>query len=303
MPEATAQSWLELLDWTLIVIGAVCCVGGAARLTFRRGWTRFLKQTHVVPNRFGLLDVLAPFVLAAGVSGLCYELAAGDAAGEGIVGPTTKQDAERPAGPVLDVGAAAWANLVGSLGGAALLLVLGRMRVDGGLRGWGLNGERGWRVAFRGAAAFLVAWPICMGLLVVTRWLVWRVDATYEPPMHQTLELLSRAAHERPVAAAGLMLGAALAAPMMEELLFRGVLQTVVATASGSAWAGIWLSALTFGAMHVRTAETVPAMVALGVVLGYVYARWRSLATVIAAHVLFNLKTLVWFSLGAGGPG
>src|SRR5690606_28853719 len=75
-------------------------------------------------------------------------------------------------------------------------------------------------------------------------------------------------------------------APVVEELLFRGVLLPGLARSYGER-IGLVLSALFFGLLHGRPAEAVVAFAA-GLVLGALRLRSRSILPCIALHVGVN---------------
>lgn len=75
-------------------------------------------------------------------------------------------------------------------------------------------------------------------------------------------------------------------APIMEEVLFRGLIQGSISTKYG-ATAGILLSALIFGLIHGIPQQVVNAFF-IGIILGYIYYRTKSLLTVIILHLLNN---------------
>lgn len=75
-------------------------------------------------------------------------------------------------------------------------------------------------------------------------------------------------------------------APIMEETLFRGLIQGSIAEKYGPT-AGIFLSALIFGLIHGIPQQVVNAFF-IGIILGYIYYRTKSLLTVIILHFLNN---------------
>ena len=117
---------------------------------------------------------------------------------------------------------------------------------------------------------------------------------------HATLGLLL----ENDSAAAFLMTAAAvvIAAPIAEELLFRGMLQTGLREAGlGPVWGAVGAS-LAFLAVHVTVLDgaMMPALFVLSVVLGLSYERTGRLGTPVVAHACFNAFNL-WASGAAGG--
>ena len=84
---------------------------------------------------------------------------------------------------------------------------------------------------------------------------------------------------------AALLLGV-VAAPVLEELLFRGVILGGLLR-NQRPWVAIGQSALLFGLIHFNPAQSVSAA-GLGLLLGWLYYRTRSLGLCIALHALNN---------------
>ena len=95
------------------------------------------------------------------------------------------------------------------------------------------------------------------------------------------------------------LITASLAAPIFEEIMFRGFLLPSL-TRYLPLWGAIVLSGLIFAIAHLSLAEVLPLTV-LGVILGFVYARSRNLLASILLHSLWNSGTLFsLFILGGG---
>ncbi len=92
---------------------------------------------------------------------------------------------------------------------------------------------------------------------------------------------------------------AAIAAPLFEELLFRGFLLSSL-TRSFPVWGAIALSSLIFALAHLSLSEVLP-LTTLGMVLGFVYTRSRNLLASMLMHALWNSGTLLsLIILGSG---
>ena len=83
------------------------------------------------------------------------------------------------------------------------------------------------------------------------------------------------------------VLSMALVAPLVEEMMFRGAIQGYLMRRCSNPWTAIVASALIFGVIHMNPVQVVYATL-LGLVLGWIYYRTRSLLPVIAGHVLNN---------------
>jgi membrane protease YdiL (CAAX protease family) len=91
---------------------------------------------------------------------------------------------------------------------------------------------------------------------------------------------------------------AAIAAPIFEEILFRGFLLPSL-TRYMPVWGAIVLSSFIFALAHLSLSEVLPLMV-LGMVLGFVYSRSRNLLASMLLHSLWNSGTLLsLFVLGS----
>lgn len=84
---------------------------------------------------------------------------------------------------------------------------------------------------------------------------------------------------------------AAIAAPLFEEILFRGFLLPSL-TRYIPVWGSIIISSLLFAAAHFSLSELIP-LTSLGIVLGIVYTRSRNLLAPMLLHSLWNSGTLL----------
>lgn len=189
-----------------------------------------------------------------------------------------------------------WVGLLGRSLGILLLIAVGVRRFVDGRRGWGLRFDRLPTDIGVATVSYLAFWPVCAGAVYVTVGIMELLQPGVTFRDHPSIELL-RGRDTTQAAALLTMVDAGLAAPLIEELFFRGLLQPALARWWRSPWAAILFCGTAFGAIHYTNVETVPALALFGVVLGFVYARTRSLTATIALHMLFNIKTLVWLWL------
>lgn len=93
----------------------------------------------------------------------------------------------------------------------------------------------------------------------------------------------------------GLML-LALLPGICEELLFRGAVLGLLAR-RGRPWLAVALQAVLFGLVHIYAFKLLPTMT-LGLLLGALAVRSRSVWPGVAVHLLNNAAALVLFSAG-----
>jgi membrane protease YdiL (CAAX protease family) len=92
---------------------------------------------------------------------------------------------------------------------------------------------------------------------------------------------------------------ASIAAPIFEEIVFRGFLLPSL-TRYVPVWGAILISAFIFAIAHLNLSEIIP-LATLGIVLGVVYTRSRNLLSSILLHSLWNSATLIsLFVIGSG---
>ncbi|BCL38205.1 CPBP family intramembrane glutamic endopeptidase [Nostoc sp. MS1] len=142
-----------------------------------------------------------------------------------------------------------------------------------------------------GLGGYCVALPIVVIVSLINQQL-WQGQGGSNP-------LLQLALESQNFTALGIFyVTAAIAAPLFEEVLFRGFLLPSL-TRYLPVWGAILASATLFAAAHLSLSEILP-LTALGIVLGVVYTRSRNLLAPILLHSLWNSGTLLsLFILGS----
>jgi len=118
-----------------------------------------------------------------------------------------------------------------------------------------------------------------------------------EPPdrlAHSTLRLLADPEMTAHLAWWLTVLVVVIGAPLTEELIYRGFIQTSIIRATRSNWIGIAVTSVLFMLIHWGTVD-LQAMVPLGVLslgMGVAYARTRCIWVPIIVHALFNALNL-----------
>jgi membrane protease YdiL (CAAX protease family) len=92
------------------------------------------------------------------------------------------------------------------------------------------------------------------------------------------------------------LLGAAVAPALAEEIFFRGFLQRGLERRIGT-WPGILVTATVFGILHGAT--RAPSIAALGVLFGWIASRSGSVWPSVVAHALTNGIAIVTFHVAA----
>ena len=203
------------------------------------------------------------------------------------------------------------------------ILFWARRRFGGGLGGFGVS----LRAPGRTAGLSLFYFVMATGLTFLTLYVTLQICAAAgidEVQRHETLEKLSEDLSLRSTII--IILTAGLGAPVMEELLFRGILQNYFIRFLGWAstpaslrggvegweftsrqlsqhrWLGIGMAGVLFAVTHPDW-QHIPALLVLGVCLGYVYERRGNLMASIGVHSLFNIMQLAGTLLNVDNGG
>ena len=176
-------------------------------------------------------------------------------------------------------------------------LILGyvALRARGRMTALGLTARRLPRAAWEGLKTLTAAMPaVIIALYAAMR--IYLLVFHEPPPEHPVLEAVQQT-DDTGLRIAFFVL-AGLLIPLFEELFYRGIILTSLLR-TGSAPLAIVVSAVFFGIVHFPQPASVPALVILGLGLGYAYYRTRSLWAPVAMHAAFNLYNL---ALTVGTP-
>jgi len=92
-----------------------------------------------------------------------------------------------------------------------------------------------------------------------------------------------------------------IAAPLVEEMCFRGVILSRL-LAWTPPWAAVTVQAVLFGLVHMNLLQGIYAFI-LGAILGFIYTRFRKLRFCIAGHMAFNFVAFVIILIQEKGIG
>lgn len=269
-------------------VGVLVLVSILTTLALRRRWGWALTMT---PARQGTLDLVHVAVVVLAfllVTNALVALGDNIAAPAGVSEQTWMGEAGKPGlWPIL-------ANHGAKLAATALVFLMAALWLDAGLRGLGLRADRLGNDLLWAVLIYLAVWPVCMGLAHLIVWL------TGEPPTHGAINVL-RMKDIPGWGAALIWVSAIVISPVAEEVVFRGLLQTVIRGYLGSAWPAIGIASVLFGLMHISQPQYILPLALLGAAMGYLYERTGSLVAPILLHVVFNTRTmLVDFLLMSG---
>jgi membrane protease YdiL (CAAX protease family) len=204
---------------------------------------------------------------------------------------------------------------IGAVVTMVVMLFLAHVHFPRGLKGFGLNTRTIVKDFFMAIVNLLAAWPLMLAAVTVTIFFAELLSGRqYQMQQHQQLEIITEY-QQLPLRIMVVFVAVAIA-PLLEEMLFRGFVQTAIRSIldlrfshsdfrfeignqqptignrqSTTAWPSIMASSVFFAIMHEDPAHW-PALFVLGVCLGYSYEKSGSLFRPIFIHLFFNASSV-----------
>jgi membrane protease YdiL (CAAX protease family) len=180
---------------------------------------------------------------------------------------------------------------IGTIMATVVIIVLARASFARRLKGFGLN----FRTVHKDFPAALLnlftVWPLIAAMLILTLHFgkfIWGQDFEIQP--HEELEQI-RAYSEPPVRVL-IIITAIVIVPVFEEMLFRGLFQTMLRSILVNCWPSIAISSVLFALAHANAGHW-PVLFILSLCMGYAYEKSGSLLRPIFIHCLFNATSIV----------
>ncbi len=148
-----------------------------------------------------------------------------------------------------------------------------------------------WKEIKCGLMAYVFAFP----LFVLTLFVVLMVCSFlhYEPPTHPLVKILLEEDHGTHVIFNFALFLAVVAAPLLEEIFFRGFCYRVLSSEGGKVFAAFTTAAF-FASLHGSGFAFLPIFV-LGLVLSWLYEKRGSLVACWTFHILHNILFTTYF--------
>ncbi|MCH9609879.1 MAG: hypothetical protein S4CHLAM45_13950 [Chlamydiales bacterium] len=151
-----------------------------------------------------------------------------------------------------------------------------------------------------GVSAWLVSYPAVLVVNLVTGWIGMKVWG--ENDLDQVAVAHLKALADQPLLYWLMVIVIILLVPMIEELLFRGFLQSWLRRFLGR-WGALFATAVIFAVVHfspkqgVANFELICSLFVLSCFLGFVYERQKTLWASVALHSTFNGMTVIFLTL------
>ena len=151
--------------------------------------------------------------------------------------------------------------------------------------------DAGWSVL-----NLISVWPVVMGMLILVLYLGSHFGGEdFQMQKNAGLEVLLE--YDSIWLRILVVAFAAVITPVFEELLFRGLFQTMLRNFGVGPWRSIILTSIIFAALHPMM--HLPALLVLSVCIGYSYEKSGSLFRPIIIHLLFNAISITFALLQA----
>jgi membrane protease YdiL (CAAX protease family) len=168
--------------------------------------------------------------------------------------------------------------------------------VNAGSKGAGLTFTA--RSLAWGAAGIICAWPVVQaaGIGFVALHEYRTGSEVAQQVSHPTLKLLLD--NQNSPWAWSIAALAIIGAPVVEEIIYRGFLQSAFLKLTGKPWLSILITSVLFMGVHMMPGSNIPWYSAatvgiLGLCMGIAFERTKEIGVPITMHVLFNLANVV----------
>jgi membrane protease YdiL (CAAX protease family) len=172
-----------------------------------------------------------------------------------------------------------------------IIVVLARESFARRLKGFGLDAATIYKDFPAALLNLFTVWPLITAALLLTMYLgtlIMGPDFQIQP--HEELEMISTYA-QLPLRVLIIVI-AAVVVPVFEEMLFRGMFQTMLRSILKSPWLAIAVSSVLFVMAHANPGHW-PGLFVLSMCMGYSYEKSGSLLRPIFIHALFNTVSIV----------
>jgi len=183
---------------------------------------------------------------------------------------------------------------IAAIATAVFIILLARAHFARRLKGFGLDIRTIFRDIPAAFANLLAICPLMYAVIRLTILIGQKFQGgEYQVPPHEELKVAA-AYPELPLRIM-IFISTAVLVPVLEELMFRGFLQTTIRSffkAGNGAWLAIAITSSLFVLLHADVSHW-PALFILGSCMGYSYEKSGSLFRPIFIHAIFNATSIM----------
>jgi len=182
-------------------------------------------------------------------------------------------------------------TMVGAIPIVVIIVFLVKGSFARRLKGFGLNPRTIGKDFGIAAINYLSIWPVVMVMAVLT------IEAgklfinpDFKIEQHPEIEIITK--HQQLPLIISVLFSAAVIVPILEEIIFRGLFQTMLRSFTKKVWLSIIITSVFFVLPHPNL-EHWPALFVLSLCMGYSYEKSGSLFRPIFIHAFFNATSVI----------
>ncbi|MBN2589895.1 MAG: CPBP family intramembrane metalloprotease [Sedimentisphaerales bacterium] len=186
-------------------------------------------------------------------------------------------------------------NIIARLVSIGVIVYIIKICFVRGIKGFGLNIKtipKDFAFALIYLIAILPLMNLLLGAIVFLNELIFSPD--YQIPTHQELQTLAE--NSNITIRFAIAVGTIVVVPFFEEMLFRGLLQTMIRSNlyfyKYAAWIAILMTSVFFAITHANPSHW-PVLFVLSMAIGYSYEKSGSLFRPVFMHMLFNGSAII----------
>lgn len=186
-------------------------------------------------------------------------------------------------------------NIIASLVSIGFILIIIKVYFVRGIKGFGLNIKtipKDLIIALLYLIAILPIMDLLLAAIVFFNEIIFGPD--YKIPTH--VELQSLQENSNIMVRFAIAFGTILVVPFLEEILFRGLFQTMIRSSlyffKHAAWIAILMTSVFFAVTHANPSHWLVLFV-LSIAIGYSYEKSGSLFRPVFMHMLFNAAAVI----------
>ncbi len=180
---------------------------------------------------------------------------------------------------------------IGEITAIVVIIFLAKAYFARRLKGFGLNIRTIHKDFPAALLNMLSIWPIVTTMIILTMYLGKLIlGPDFEIQPHEELELIKE--YSQFSVRSLIIVTAITVVPLFEEMLFRGLFQTMLRSTLLKPWPAIAISSGFFAIAHSNPAHW-PALFVLSMCMGYSYEKSGSLLRPIFIHCLFNATSII----------
>ena len=180
---------------------------------------------------------------------------------------------------------------IAAIAAIIVIIMLARTYFTQQLKGFGLNFKTIHKDFLAAVINLFAAWPLVLMMLALTIFLGQLIYGQ-DFQLQQHGELQSITANPQLSLRILIIVTTILIVPAFEEMLFRGLFQSIIRSFVAGPWIAIAISSALFAMTHANI-EHWPALFTLSMCIGYSYEKSGSLLRPIIIHSLFNATSII----------